>query len=404
MPELAMINIAAPTARVVRERPALHFLNSPRQWKDGTFQAEWCSFLRASGRENLMYQSPEWFAYLQETGQGDTLQIAVARDESETPVGVVPLCAHRGSIPFNAGGRRLWSLPTRQVTLLGGEPLLPPDRELHDRLFRSIGEVFPDFQTVLMAAVPCESFVWRYLQESQVIRDHYLLYVVEGISRYYMLRLPENFGDYLAQFSRKKRYNMKRQSRLLSEHCGSEVELVRVHSPADVAFWIKACDAIDDSHWPAESSRRTANRHAISHRRMLDLTNRGLMRSYVLRAGDQFIGYISGCQHRDTYFAWDITYDKRFSSLSPGATMLHLMIEDLLGDRPARLINFGFGEPRRLLPGQTAGRYASVLLFRKSLANRILRAAHHSFRSLVGLARSCFKRDRLPEAPVRSAE
>jgi hypothetical protein len=219
-----------------------------------------------------------------------------------------------------------------------------------------------------------------------------------------MMRLPESFGAYLAQFSRKKRYNMKRQCRLLGEHCGGELELVRVHSPADIDLWIEACDAIDDSHWWEENSRQTAARHAMSHRRMLDLTKRGLMRSYVLRAGDQFIGYISGCQHRGTYYTWDITYNKRFAPLSPGASMLYLMIEDLLGDRPVRLVNFGFGDPRRMLPGQTAEQYASVLLFRKSLANRIFRATHHSFRSLVGLARSFFKRDRVPEASNRSDE
>ena len=40
-------------------------------------------------------------------------------------------------------------------------------------------------------------------------------------------------------------------------------------------------------------------------------------------------------------------YDREYQAFSPGTTLLHRAIEDLIADRPGVLMNLGYGSPRR---------------------------------------------------------
>ncbi len=203
-------------------RRALAFLTSPEHWQDPALQREWKFLLDGSCNHNVMHQSPQWLAYLHATGQGDPVAVAVARNAAGNLRGVVPLCIHQGALQFDVAGRNLWSVRLREISLLGGEPLLPPDKDLYDRFFLSIREAFPDYESIFLGTLPCASFAWRYLHESEVIRRHYLPYYVDGISNYYMIPLAPTFTDFQTLIGRKKRYNLKRQHKQLGEICEKE--------------------------------------------------------------------------------------------------------------------------------------------------------------------------------------
>jgi hypothetical protein len=300
-------------------------------------------------------------------------------------LGMVPLCAHRGTLPFLVAGHSFFDLQLQQVDVLGGEPLLPPEVDIHDRFFLALEEAFPNAENFLLNSVSCSSFVWRYLQESSVIQNRYLPYVIHGTQNYHVLSLPPTFNDYLAEFGRKKRYNLKRQLRVLRENCGKELDLVRIESRTDIDLWLEARHAIDQSPQPIASARTPSidDAKAVRYRRLADVADRGLLRHYILRSAGQFIACISGCQYRDIYNIWDIIYNKRFADFSPGTSILYLAIEDLLRYRPVKTVNFGFGDPQHSFSTQTVVRHAKIALFRKTLRNRFYRASHSIFRSCV---------------------
>jgi hypothetical protein len=80
--------------------------------------------------------------------------------------------------------------------------------------------------------------------------------------------------------------------------------------------------------------------------RHCDIAERGLLRCYLLRAGDRPIACIHGKQHRAIYVVDYTFYHPDYEKFSPGTTALHLAIEDLLVHRPARSINLGYGVAR----------------------------------------------------------
>src|SRR5262249_54783247 len=129
--------------------------------------------------------------------------------------GVVPLRVARWRLSFGLAGHVLGESALRAVVVLGSQPLIPCDPALHDRLFITIGDTFPDCDAIGMDSVASGSFVWRHCHGSKAIRDHYLVHVPYGKQTCHTIPLPATFEEYLAKLSAKKRYNLKRQVRLL---------------------------------------------------------------------------------------------------------------------------------------------------------------------------------------------
>jgi len=97
---------------------------------------------------------------------------------------------------------------------------------------------------------------------------------------------------------------------------------------------------------------------------------------------------IKGLQHQTTYFALQTLCGRKYAAFSPGASILHMAIEDLLTENLVRRIEFGFGAPKqRHHAGSAALEVATVLLMRKTIANRIRAGIHTTFFSAVRLAK-----------------
>ena len=274
---------------------------------------------------------------------------------------------HRGTLGYDVAGHCLYNLPLRQVDLLGGELLLPPDMGIHDHFFLTLDHTFPEAECFLLDSLLCSSFTWRYLQESAVVRRRFLPYAIDGACDYHTLSLPPTFAGYLASSTARSviissgRYGF-------CTNCGEEIELVRVDSRADIDLWLTARYVIDRSKSRFSAEHIEKNGDAKAVRRMADLADRGLLRNYVLKSADQFFGCISGCQFRDTYNVWYIIHNQDFAKYSPGTSTFFLAIEDLLRYRPVKMVNLGFGNPRHMFSTQMIAQHATVILFAKRRA------------------------------------
>ena len=355
---------------------------APESWHDLPLRNEWEELLDQSDNIHAIYQSPKWLDHVRATGAYERLSLAVARSEAGRLVGAVPLCAARGSLPFHVGGRSFARIPLQQVWLMGSEPLVPADDGAYESLFRAVDGAFRDSQCITLSSVPRSSSLWQYLRSSTFVRRHFLLYAVDGACNYHMIPLPLSFQDYLAQFRRKKSYNLKRQLRLLRDRCRGELALHRIERENNVALWSDAYDALAGPKRNVAGSPAAVEK-ARERRQLVDLAGRGLLRSYVLTSRGQYIGQISGCQYGSVYSVTSMDHNREFAAFSPGTATLYLAIEDLLAHRPVTLIDMGFGEPRHRHSTQVVLKYSRVILFRKSFVNSLYRGSHAAFRSGV---------------------
>ena len=375
--------------------PGWEFLDSPAEWSAPALRREWARLTSDRGHPRHIYQTSAWFDHVVATCSGQRVLLAVKRDVDGHLEGLVPIRIAREPLEFRVAGRALGSLTTRNALVMGGLAGVPEDRPILDSLFASFSRTLPECDAIRLSCVAVESRLWSYLSTANLIRENFLLHVVQAVGpSYHILRLPATFDEYLARYSAKKRYNLKRQLRLLRDHGKGRLELNRVESPEGVR------QLLDAEAWVLSTTARSASLfagrayHTWRPDEVRDLAERGFLRSYVLECGGEPIGIIKGVQCGKTYSVMDTVYRDDHASFSPGSTTLYLTIEDLLKHRPVDTIDFGFGTPRQSLhPSTVTLDMVSVLLLRKSLTNRIRRSCHAAFWSAMRLGRGI--RDRI---------
>jgi Acetyltransferase (GNAT) domain len=276
----------------------------------------------------------------------------------------------------------------RAAAILGGVPLLPPDPDLHERAFGAIFAAAKNAQCLYLHSVPTSSFLWRYLQESPWIREHFQVYLPDGVRMLHVVRLPDTFEAYLAKFKHKKRYNLVRQERLLRDHVDGRLELRRIERVDQVASFRDAVASVIRDAWQGKIA--TPEAYTILHDRkpFEDLAERGLFRSYVLDCAGTPSAFVLGYQFGDIYHYAEIAYSQAYARFSPGTTLLYLLIQDLIGHRAPRLLNFGIGDAvyKREF-GNVQFQDASVLLLDRTRRFRVWSATWGSVSARCGPCR-----------------
>jgi CelD/BcsL family acetyltransferase involved in cellulose biosynthesis/sRNA-binding carbon storage regulator CsrA len=355
---------------------------TPARWSSSEVRTEWKRLLAQSANLEVVYQSPEWFDHLNETSAPGRRLLAVARDPAGQLMGLAPLNLGRGTLPFVVSGLVLGTVSFPELAILGGQPLLPEVAGTEESLIATLRTAFPRCAAIDLGAIAKKSYRWQRLQESPIVQASHQPYVMDGFRECHVLPLPETFEEYLGKFSSKRRYNLKRQVRLLREQGGGKLTLQRVDGREQVWPFLEGTRELLSRSGPKEGVAAWMGERPGLLKRLFDQAERGLLRSYLMHCGDVCVGCVCGRQYRDTYYFDASTYHQEWARFSPGTVLLHLIIEDLIRGQQTRLIHFGFGEPYyehsatnlRLERG-------CVKLFQKTVANRLRLGAHSAFQS-----------------------
>jgi CelD/BcsL family acetyltransferase involved in cellulose biosynthesis len=207
------------------------------------------------------------------------------------------------------------------------------------------------------------------------------------VRNFYTVSLPTSFSDYLARFTKKKRYNLNRQVRLLREAGNGDLSLRRIESVDQIPGFIHDARTIAQQSW--QHQYRPELFTGINAVESLgDLARRNLLRAYVLICGGAPCAFVLGYQRNQVYHYADIGYDQAYARFSPGAVLYYLMLEDLIAYRRPVVLNLGIGDSE--YKRQFATDYyqeLTVLLFRPHLKNTVL----HLARSVCVFLRSTAK-------------
>jgi hypothetical protein len=326
-----------------------------------------------------VYQDPRFFRFLAGTEQTDGLQVATLQDKSDVTVGVIPLRFVTTTLKFSIGQLVLAKSTFGVVSILGSEPMVPADDAALHELFSKCRLQFANCAGISLAAVETNAPLWRYLTTSPELARDFFVYVPYGPRQCHSLRLPGTFEEYLKQFSAKKRHNINRQIRLLREHGNGELKLRRIDSAAELPELFSAIE----TYFPTKSTSLVPNK-------IKALAAEGLLLCYILVAGDQPCAMTIGVKSNSTYRVWKTNFDQRLARLSPGSTLLHLLIEDLIENDSIRLVDLGYGSPYANSRANVATVRAEVLLLRKTLANRLRMMCHFGFWSVSDWVRKKF--------------
>jgi hypothetical protein len=291
------------------ERPEIRHLTAPR-WRPPPswsvlvprtdpaprgIPVAWRELVQASDDPFVLYQSPEWFDHVRECkGQlGSAHSLAVRRDPHRGVVAVVPLflTRERCRIPL-ALGRYYQTRSMEMVTLKSGSLLIRPGAEWFNGLFSDLLKRFPR-RPIRIENIPLNGPLYDYLHTSQIVAENFLLYQVPYLERVHVIRLPASYDQFIAQYSTKKRYNLRRQLRLLSEQPCGKLQLRCCQSVAEAAELFECYQALLLACGGLR--RGDAREHMAQFRTTrTSQANHGIERSYVLKLGDRPISCVVG--------------------------------------------------------------------------------------------------------------
>ncbi|GJJ02975.1 hypothetical protein RugamoR64_35130 [Duganella rhizosphaerae] len=351
---------------------------------DSDLLQRWRELLAESESHERVYQSPEFFDYLRSTPDRHTPPqlFTILERASRTVIGVVPLVLRHHSFEFSAGRLRLGSLPAFSVVLLGSVPLMSARPGVPELLFEFLLEQFPKCHAISLTSLPSDSKLWRDISDDIGNAHGYRKHLLNNWRDCHQIPLPASFEAFMAQFSSKRRYNLKRQQRQLRDHGGGQLALHRIERPEQVAPMLEAlARLITPEHraqlWTAEE--------------MQGLAQRGMLLCYQIDCGGQPCALILGLQSNDTLHLSNIFHDSALDHLSVGTTILHMAIEDLCGHL-FTCIDLGYGTPGHSYQSSNVTvQRAHVLLMRAGVRNRLICALHSGFVTATAVARRLIK-------------
>ena len=355
--------------------------------------------LLVSSRESSasIYQGPEYFDYLQDSERDCRFAVLTAQNrQTHAIVGIVPIKLSTYRLQFRFRAHTFASIRLESIGILGGEPMIPEDPCAFDQLFLSFAQNYPESQVIHMDAVPSSSYLWNHLQTSRTIRRLYRPLIAEGFREWHSIPLPPSIEEYNKRLPRKKRYNLMRQERMLQSHCGNPLQLTTIDKEKDLQYLYDAIERLP--------TQEKYGPHGFVYRKedYVYLSRHNLLHCYVLMSGERHIGLVLGIKAGKTLKIDRLVHDTSLERFSPGTTLWQLVLQDLIGSDSFTSVDFGYGLPAyRFRTTNVIENKGRILLFRRSIANQCLIAAHSCYSSVIHFARSRLGHRSPPGVPPR---
>ncbi|MGE0534707.1 MAG: GNAT family N-acetyltransferase [Pirellulales bacterium] len=305
---------------------------------------EWRELLAAGATGTVLENDPDHAAAaLATTAAYEPLLIA-ARLAGRL-VGVAPCYVHRARFNLELSVWKLRSLGVRLLKTFGDRFVLAADadqRAVLDALFDGLAAERRAFDLIQFFNLACDELLWQRAHERFARGGALRAVLASPVDTVHQLLLPATHEAYLQSLNQSTRKNLRRTTRRLFDE--GRAEVFRAQSADDVPRLLELLDRIGPHTWQGRTygvtPRATPDRIEYYRR----LAAHGWLRAYVLLFDGEPIAYELGCQYDGVYWGQEHGFDQRHSDRGPGSIMIHLAIEDLFGERPPRLLDFGLGD------------------------------------------------------------
>lgn len=284
----------------------------------------------------VIEMEPEFLA----EGFGGKDPFALVAYRGGQPVAYLPCVLRRINIPVGPTG--LGRFPCRQLVLYGYASKDEDATSILDVLLNRLLEDHGGWHVAqvfdLAVDIPLAERVSRILQSDPGHR------AVGRVFDTLQIDLSETFEQYLAdRFTKKTRYNLKREVRLLEEAESGRVVTKVYTSPDEVGDFLRNAQQIARRTYQWRLGFYTIDASPYFSGRLECTARHEKMRSYILFIRDVPAAYCLGTI-RWGEFSYDVVgYDPKFARLNPGKVLLYNILKDLHAQRVVGRVDFGRG-------------------------------------------------------------
>jgi hypothetical protein len=317
-------------------------------------------------------QDPEWLRWYYD---GQTQNIVVYSLYADGKLcGIAPFFKRQWPLRWQIGELTLAEFPLKRFRFLGGILDFPEDEAVYDLLFKDLAKSEIDFDTVYLESVPCDSFFWRYLHESNLIRKLFVIYQPDAPSPRLLLRFSGTFKEYMSKFSSKHRKNLNREIKKLKEGEFGELRFARYEHPEQVTPFLKEAVALSRKTYQWVLHQRGLYDPDLLEHRLPLMAERHWMRCYILFCGETARAFLLGYQQRGRFLFYEIGFDPALAKYSVGTVMQLLAVEDLFNYNRPEVMDLGdYGGYKQVLSTESYLQ-GKMFLFRRRRYIHIMRS------------------------------
>ena len=343
---------------------------------DASLLSDWQSFRRQIGSDSWMHD-PEW---LRGYFEGQTANLRLySLYQSGVLAGTAPFLVRDWPMTWYLGEVAVASFPLTRLRLLGDNIAFPEDDRVYESLFTELAAPGGGFDTLFLEGIPVDSYLWKYLHESELIRRSFLIYEPDAPAPRPILRLQGSFDEYMGKYSSKTRNTLARKVKKFRGGAFGPMRFARFERPEDVPLFMEHAVEVSRKTYQWIRHQRGLSATELITKRLLFAAARGSMRSYLLYCGESPCAFLVGYQAYGRFVMDEIGFDPAFAKHSAGTVLQMLTVEDLFNyDRP-RLFDLGdYGRYKEVLSTESYLQ-GKIFLFRRTPYARFLRAGHSSF-------------------------
>lgn len=344
----------------------------------------WNRMLLKSESTTSIYQTPNFFRYLCETAENidDVICFYVhyknIEDESD-PISIIPCCITRLEIPISPRGFFIRSPSVQVLNILGNIPFGSDASDNILNWLTAILRMTPKVDALYFPALPRKHSLSVAILKKPLPNNIYTK-TIFGWRDCHTIPLPLTFDEYEQQFGSKKRYNIKRQIRLLDEHCHG-TKLQRINNIDDVENLTSALNTF---------KKFNGKKSFLPIDKYTALARNNLLLCYILSDRENKPrAAIIGTQACQTYYIHDIIFDHELLRFSPGTSILHLALNDAIGNLHLRKVDLGYGSPAiSMNSSNVIEQRCRLLILRKSTRSTVIFTTHYLLEKISSLFKS----------------
>ncbi|HVX15436.1 MAG TPA: GNAT family N-acetyltransferase [Pirellulales bacterium] len=279
--------------------------------------------------------------YLADGREGHLPQALVAY-ANDIPIGYLPFVVRPASMSVRIAPRRAAPFPYRQLRLLGYQAAPTAPASLPTDLLRRATAAAGRYHLGIAAEIPIDNpladamLSWqpRNAHEPRVKCTTYNSFRVE---------IAGTFEDFLRfRFNPKSRSTLRRKVRRFAEEF-KHVDARLFTGEEVVTDFLRDAEIVARQTYQWTQGLPVIKRSPDSEATLRHLARRGLWRAYILYADGEPCAYCQGSVYRRIYDYDVLGFNSRYSSLSPGMSLLYFILEDLFSAGLVDELDFGAG-------------------------------------------------------------
>src|SRR5262249_27342740 len=167
------------------------------------------------------------------------------------------------------------------------------------------------------------------------------------------------------------------------------IELAKIVKPDQVAEFLSSARQLSEKSWQRSLLEFDVDQQASRQNLLESFARQGMLRCYLLKSGGQAFAFAIGIQLNRVLYFQSTAYDPRWAELSPGQSLLYLIIKDCFESDKPRFFYFGPGEDfyKELFANQT-GEEVTLMVLKRTFANRAKIFGHGVLRKGIGAIKS----------------